>query len=150
MGGVRVKPFVENAVGSMALTRLFHLTGQEVYQRRSMGLLGYLCTVFKPYKYQAAPFALAVERILQPPHHVTIVGKRGDPRWAELLVAAHRLKTPWKVVLPLDSGQDLERLKSLGYPPSDEPLAYLCVGKTCLPPLSRPEELAQAVLHLID
>jgi uncharacterized protein YyaL (SSP411 family) len=62
----------------------------------------------------------------------------------ELLSAAHRLKALWKVVLPLDSNQDMERLKALGYPPSDKPLAYLCMGKTCLPPVSRPEDIAPA------
>ncbi|MGH7273105.1 MAG: thioredoxin domain-containing protein, partial [Nitrospiria bacterium] len=139
---VRVKPFVENAVASMALTRLFHLTGQETYRRSSQALLGYLSTVFKAYKHQAAPYAVAVERFLQPPHHVTIVGKREDPRWAEMLRASHLIKTPWKVVVPLDAKQDLDRVKSLGYPSSDEPLAYVCVGKNCLPPVSRPEDFA--------
>ena len=143
---VRVKPFVENAVASMALTRLFHLTGQEAYRRSSQALLGYLSTVFKAYKHQAAPYAVAVERFLQPPHHVTVVGKREDPRWAEMLRASHLIKTPWKVVLPLDAKQDLDRIKSLGYPSTDEPLAYVCVGKTCLPPVSRPEDLAHVAI----
>jgi len=141
---VRVKLFVENAVGSMALTRLFHLTGQEAYRRGSQALLGYLSTVFRAYKHQAAPFAVALERFLQPPHHVTVVGKREDPRWAEMLRASHLIKPPWKVVLPLDTKQDFDRIKSLGYPLSDEPLAYVCVGKNCLPPVSRPEDLAHA------
>lgn len=143
---VRIKPFVENAVAAMALTRLFHVTGEEIYWRRSEALLGYLATVFKSYKHQAAPFAVAVERFLQPPHQITLVGKRGDTRWVDLLRSAHLLKSPWKVVLPLDLEQDLDRIRSLGYSPSNEPLAYLCVGKTCLPPVSRPEDLDHAAI----
>ena len=142
---VRIKPFTENAVGAMALTRLYHLTGREIYQRYAEAVLGYLATVFMAYKHHAAPFAVAVERFLEPPHHVTVVGKRGEARWTELLEAAHRLKSLWKAVLPLDAEEDGERLRSLGYPPSHETLAYLCVGKTCLPPLSRPEDLARAI-----
>ncbi len=143
---IRIKPFVENAVAAMALTRLYHLTGQASYQRHAEGVLLHLIMVFTAYKHHAAPFALAVERFLHPPHHMTIVGKRSDARWMELLFAAHRLKSLWKVVLPLDADQDLERLRELGYSPSDEPLAYLCVGKTCLPPISRPEQLVQLAM----
>jgi len=144
---IRIKPFVENAVAAMALTRLYHLTGQEVYQHRTEATLRYLSTVFTAYKHQAAPFAVALERFLKPPHHITVVGKRQDARWGELLLAAHQRKSLWKMVLPLDVELDLERIKALGYSPSisgrDEPMAYLCVGKTCLPPVSRPEELIQ-------
>jgi uncharacterized protein YyaL (SSP411 family) len=138
---VRVKPFVENAVASMAFTRLFHLTGQQVYEKRSASTLSYLSTVYRPYKYHAAPFALAVEQFLHPPHHVTVIGCPEDPRWGELLKKAHQLRTPWKVILPLDAEKDQERIKSLGYSPSDKPMAYLCVGKTCFPPVSRAEDL---------
>jgi uncharacterized protein YyaL (SSP411 family) len=138
---VRIKPFTDNAVTSMALTRLFHLTGRQVYKDRSKAVLTYLSTDFLPYKHHAAPFALAMERFLQPPHQVTLVGCRQDSKWGELLKAAHQLRTPWKVVLPLDPERDLDRIKSLGYSVSHEPLVYLCVGKTCFPPISRPEDL---------
>lgn len=138
---IRIKPFVENAVAAMTLTRLFHLTGQEIYRKRAEAVLSYLSTVYKPYRHHAAPFALALERFLFPPHHVVIVGQRGEPRWAELIRAAHRIKSPWKVVLPLNTEEDQAQLKSLGYLPSVEPLAYVCVGTTCLSPVSRPEDL---------
>ncbi len=66
---IRIKPFVENAVAAMALTRLFHLTGREDYRKRSEAVLIHLSMVYKPYKHHAAPFALALERFLFPPHH---------------------------------------------------------------------------------
>jgi uncharacterized protein YyaL (SSP411 family) len=137
----RMKPFTENSVASITLTRLFHLTGREVYRNCSQAVLGYLSTVFAPYKHHAAPFALALERFCSLPHRVAVVGHPADARWGELLRAAHLLKSPWKVVLPLDAKRDLERLTLLGYPSSDEPLAYPCVGQTCFPPVSRPEDL---------
>ena len=140
---IRIKPFAENAVAVIVLTRLYHLTGQEGHYKRAEAVLQHLSTVFTAYNHHAAPFAVAVERFLQSPHHVTIVGKRGDRRWTELIQAAHQIKSLWKVVLPLDMEQDRDRLKSLGYTVSDQPLAYLCIGKTCLPPISRPEEFAR-------
>ncbi len=138
---VRIKPFAENAVASMALTRLFHLTGHEIYLKKSESALNYLSMVYGPYKHHAAPFALAMERFLQPPLHVTLVGNREFAQWSELLRAAHLLKSPWKVVLLLDEAKDRERLQSLGYSPSEKPLAYLCIGKLCYPPVSRSEDL---------
>jgi uncharacterized protein YyaL (SSP411 family) len=142
---IRIKPFVENAIAAMALTRLFHLTGRENFHNRAEATLEHLSIVFGVYKHHAPPFAVALERFLQPPLHITIVGKRGETRWRELLQTAHQLKSLWKVVLPLDAEQDQQRLKLLGYPPSDKPLAYLCVGETCLPPVSRPEDLARII-----
>jgi uncharacterized protein YyaL (SSP411 family) len=144
----RMKPLTENSVASITLTRLFHLTGREVYRNRSQAVLGYLSTVFGPYKHHAAPFALALERFCSLPHYVAVVGHPADARWGELLRAAHLLKSPWKVVLPLDAKRDLERLTLLGYPSSDEPLAYPCVGQTCFPPVSRPEDLTRAASQL--
>ncbi len=138
---VRIKPFAENAVASIALTRLFHLTGHEIYLKKSKSVLNYLSMVYGPYKHHAAPFALAMERFLQPPLHVTLVGNREFAQWSELLRAAHLLKSPWKVVLLLDEAKDRERLQSLGYSPSEKPLAYLCIGKLCYPPVSRLEDL---------
>lgn len=142
---IRIKPFAENAVAAMALTRLFYLCGQEFYRTRAGSVLSYLSTVYKPYQQHAAPFALGLERFLSPPHHVTIVGQKGEARWNDLVRAAHRLKAPWKIVLPLDREEDQARLKSLGYPPSAEPMAYLCVGTTCKAPVSRPEDLVDSL-----
>jgi uncharacterized protein YyaL (SSP411 family) len=61
---VRIKPFSENAVAAMALTRLYRLTGVEDYQKRAEAVLLYLSTVYAAYKHYAAPFAVAVEQFL--------------------------------------------------------------------------------------
>ncbi|MBI3812818.1 MAG: thioredoxin domain-containing protein [Nitrospirae bacterium] len=138
---IRIKPFADNAVAAMTLTRLFHLTGQDCYRTRAGSVLSHLSTVYKPYQQHAAPFALALERFLFPPHYTVIVGKKGEARWNDLIRAAHRLKSPWKVVLPLDTEEDTARVKSLGYTTSAEPLAYVCIGTKCFKPVSRPEDL---------
>jgi len=138
---IRIKPFVENSVAAMALTRLFHLTGLDDYRKRAESVLAYLATIYKPYKHHAAPFALALEQHLHPPHQVVIVGQRRDARWEGLIRAAHRVKSPWRVVLPLDQEEDGKRVRSLGYPASGDPMAYVCVGTKCLEPTSRPEDL---------
>ena len=41
----------------------------------------------------------------------------------------------------LDPSADGDRLSALGYPASEEPRAYVCVGDRCLAPVAAPEEL---------
>lgn len=139
---IRLKPLLENALASISLIRLFYLSGLEVYREHSENILRFLSTIFIPYKHFAAPLAVAVARYLYPPHHLAVVGSRTDPRWDELLRAAHRLKSHWKIILPLDLENDSQALTSLGYPLTHEPRVYPCIGKTCFPPVEKPEELS--------
>ena len=140
---VSIKPFAENALAAVQLNRLYHLTGLSAYREQCGAALKYLATVYLPYKHHAAPFGVALCRFLESPHHLVVVGKRGTAPWQALVQAAHRLKAPWKVVLPLDIAQDRERIESLGYPVSESPRLYPCIGTTCLSPISQPEDLPQ-------
>jgi len=146
---VRIKPFVENAAAAIALTRLFHLNGQEANRKRAEAVLKYLSTVYRPYKHHAAPFGLALERFLYPPHHITVVGRRTDPEWNAMISSAHRINAPWKVVLPLDSEESKARIALLGYPTASQPAAYICIGTTCLPPVFRHKDLEDVVTERI-
>jgi hypothetical protein len=146
---IEIKPFAENTLAAMALTRLFHLTGADGYRQRAEEVLSYLSTDFGFYKHHAAPFGLALDRFLTPPLRVVIVGRRGEPGWMALLNEVHRLKPLWKVVIPLDNGEDRDRLVRLGYSPSEQALAYLCVGTTCLPPVSDPEAMGRGGLPMV-
>ena len=144
-----MKPLAENSMAAMALTRLFFLTGEETFFKRAERTLGFLSSVFKPYKHHAAVFALALERFLNPPDSIVIIGDREDEKWRHLILAAHRmdpLKTPYgKVVIPLDSKDDSGRIEKMGYRPLDRSAAYLCRGRTCLPPVYDPKELEALV-----
>jgi len=140
---IRIKPFAENSIAAMALIRLFHLTRDKKYLQRAETTLSYLSTEFEHYKHHAAPFALALCYFLHPPYHVTIIGDKEDPKWKELVSSAHQIKSPWKVILPLDSKTDSKIIEQFGYKPNPTPQAYTCVGEKCLPPISNPEDLIQ-------
>lgn len=137
---VRIKPLTENAGAAMSLIRLFHLTENRDYHRRSQAVLDYLANTYRSYKHHAAPFGLALERFLNPPHQIVVIGRRADPQWRKLISAARRIKAPWKIVLPLDTEESRDRIGSLGYPIPSQAAAYVCIGKTCLPPAYRPED----------
>jgi uncharacterized protein YyaL (SSP411 family) len=138
---IRIKPLLDNAVAAIGLVRLFHLTGNGEYHRRAGAVLDFLSTVYRPYKHHAASFGLALERFLNPPHHITVVGCRTDPQWNAMISSAHRIKSPWKVILPLDSEENKDCIAALGYTIAPRPAAYVCIGTKCLPPITRPEDL---------
>jgi uncharacterized protein len=142
---VRMKPLNENAAAAIGLIRLFHLTGNRDYHRRSQAVLDYLANIYRSYKHHAAPFGLALEQFLNPPHQIVVIGRRADPQWPALISAAHRFKAPWKIVVPLDTEESRDRIGSLGYPIPSHPAAYVCIGTTCLPPTYRPEDLTRSL-----
>jgi uncharacterized protein YyaL (SSP411 family) len=146
---VRIKPFVENAAAAIAMTRLSHLSGLEAYRKRAEAVLQHLTTIFRPYKHHAAPFGLALERFLSTPHHITVIGRRTDPEWNAMIESAHRISAPWKVILPLDLEESKDRITSLGYPITSQPAAYVCIGTTCLPPVSRQEDLENIIIERV-
>lgn len=145
---ITLRPFAENALAAVQLLRLGHLTGRADYRRSAEAVLRHLASVYPLYKHHAAPFGLALCRYLDAPHHLTVVGRREDPRWQALLREAHRVRSPWKVILPLDAERNRARIGSLGYAPEGPPRLYPCVGTTCHPPVSSPEEVSEAVLSL--
>jgi uncharacterized protein len=140
---LRMKPLNENAAGAIGLNRLFQLTGEMDHYRRSQSILEFLSTVYRPYKHHAAPFALAVERSINPPLSVAIVGRTSHPEWKTWVTTAHRIKVPWKVILPLDAEKSKDRIRALGFPISTVPTAYVCIGSKCLPPILTPEALIE-------
>lgn len=144
----RDTPLKDNAEAAQLLIRLSWLTGKKVYQERARTILRAFSETYHRYKVQAAPYAIAVDMLLRPPLFVTIVGPQNDPRTRALREAALRLKEPWKAVLTLDPERDQERLAERRYPTADRPVAYLCVDTACLPPVTRPEEMAGAAERL--
>ncbi len=145
---IRMKSFVENAISAIALIRLFHFTGEESYRRQSQETLSYLATVYLNFKHHAAPFAVALERWLFPPDRLVVVGRRGEAAWMELVEAGHRLRSVWRVIIPLDADEDRDRIRALGFHPSERAAGYFCVGSSCLAPVSSREELERVAADL--
>jgi len=76
---------------------------------------------------------------------VNIVGEPRAEATRALQAAALAVDVPARVVQVLDPKRDGERLEALALPPEPAPAAYVCAGMMCSAPLSKPEELLQAV-----
>ncbi len=141
----REKPFNENVSAAEANLRLFRLTGREEYRQSARQTLEALVPYRAGMGFEAARFALAVDRFLRRPLLVTVVGENEDPARAELLRAGQRAYAPNKTVQAVDPVWEPSRLARLGYPAEPAPVAYVCLGNLCARPTADPEEvLAQA------
>jgi hypothetical protein len=137
-----VWPLGENAALAGALASLSALGGGERWRERAAGILATLAGEAERHGLMGAGWALAVLRVRGEPVQVHLVGPAGDERLRALWRAAWSRYLPGRVTEILDPARDGDRLAALGYPPSEEPRAYVCVGDRCLAPVEAPEELA--------
>ena len=137
------KPLDENSLASMLLIKIYHSTGEEMYHQRAKSTLETLSGQYAKYRYMASTYALAVDLFLNEPTRIVIVGRLQESGTSQLLKASLRAYDPRKMIIPLDSEMDRKRLDSLGFTVEPQSRAYICVGKTCLPPLTEPEEILQ-------
>jgi uncharacterized protein YyaL (SSP411 family) len=141
----REKPFYDNALAAEILLRLARLTGREAFKNGAHQTLEALVAHYPDVGFEAARFALVVDRFLRRPLLVTVVGENEDVARAELLRAARRAYAPNKTVQAVDPVWEPARLTRLGYPPDPAPAAYVCLGTLCARPTADPNEvLAQA------
>ena len=145
----REKPFCENVLAAEANLRLYRLTGHQNARQAAQQTLEALVPYYADLGFEAARFALAVDRFLRRPLLITVVGENEDPARAKLLRAARRAYAANKTVQAVDPIWEPARLARLGYPAEPAPAAYICLGRLCSRPTDNPEEIlaqAQAML----
>jgi uncharacterized protein YyaL (SSP411 family) len=126
----------ENALMADILSRLARLTGEDQYRHSAEEALAFFSADYARFSFMAADYARSVNHFLTEPVSVHIVGRVDDARTMGLEAAALKTYAPDKVVQVLDPMRDGTRLHQLGYPHEGSPLAYVCVGTLCLPPVS--------------
>lgn len=137
----RAKPFRENVLAAEACLRLHRLTGREEYRHSAQQTLEALLPFVPELGFEAARFALVVDRHLRKPLLITVVGENEDPVRAELLRAGRRAYASNKTVQAVDPVWEPGRLARLGYPVVPAPAAYVCLGTLCARPTADPDEL---------
>ena len=145
----REKPFCENVVAAEVNLRLHRLTGRQELRDAAHQTLEALIPAYADLGFEAARFALTVDRFLRRPLLVTVVGENEDPARARLLRAARRAYASNKTVQAVDPTWEPTRLAKLGYPAEPAPAAYVCLGTLCARPTDNPDEIlaqAQAML----
>jgi len=144
----RDKPLDENSTMAMALLRLAWISGRDQYEKLAEQTLRLFPKEIERYGLMAASYGLGLELLLQGPVGITVIGSEstGFEKFKE---QARKLYPFRRYILQLDPQRDAERIKLLGYDSSASPVAYVCVGKTCGPPLKEPSAIEPTITSLL-
>ena len=130
--------------------RLHHLTGKNRWREEAektlsscAGNYGWMGGVS-----ETAAYALAVAAHYRNPLTVIVTG-RGGRDYQAFLDAAARIAHWPAVVVPLDTKRDAKLIERMGYPTGEKPLAFVCSGEACVPPVYDPKDLSAAVQDLL-
>jgi uncharacterized protein YyaL (SSP411 family) len=145
----RDKPMDENSSMATATLRMSWITGNERYEKLAEKTLRLFASDYERYGIMAAPYALALESLLSGPVGITILGSKSKET-EKFKLQARKLYPVRRYLLQLDPARDSERIKQLGYNPAATPVAYVCVGKVCGPPLKEPSLIEPTVSSLLN
>jgi uncharacterized protein YyaL (SSP411 family) len=143
-----VKPLDQNSVASRALVKLYYLTGNENYHKMARETLNRFVEIFPQFGLMAADYALAVDAFLNEPTIIRIIGSLEKEQTLGLLTEANRIYEPRKVIQVYDPNRDATHIAELGYPSSDQPMAYVCWGRLCKPPITDPRNIVTELAKL--
>ncbi len=93
------------------------------------------------YGWAMAAYGRSVELLVQPPLHILVVGRDGDPRTGALLRAASSSYLPSRVVQHLDPEADAAALERLELPVRERPVAFVHLEHDCAAEHDEPETL---------
>jgi uncharacterized protein len=144
------KPIDENSAISTALLRLSWLTQQDSYSTAASKALFRFNQDYERYGLVAGIYALAVDLSINGPVGVTIVAPRKTAKFATFKSKALNVYSLRRYIHYLDPDRDAEKIAVQGYDAkSAKPMAYVCVGKTCGPPLLDPDEIDTSISSLL-
>ena len=143
-----VKPLDENSVASRALVKLYFLTGKENYHKMADETLKRFVEIFPQFGLMAANYALAVDAFLNEPTLIRIIGSLEKEQTLGFLTEANRIYEPRKAIQVYDPDRDAKYIAELGYPSSDQPIAFVCWGRTCRAPITDPQNIATELAKL--
>ena len=157
------KPFQDsatpsgNAVAVLVLDRLASLAARADFRAKAEEALALFASRAVDYSLFAAAYGLALLNHLGPTVEVVVVGAAEDGRTAELLAAAYQTPRAGKRVLAFSPGV----IKNSELPPglaatlpnlplAGAPLALVCTGSSCQPPVHTAEELKTALTEKLE
>jgi uncharacterized protein len=128
---VREKPLPENVAAVQGLLKLHQATGEGSYREAARRTLSAFVEANRMYGEFASGYAVAVDQYLHKPVEITI---EGDPHSADTRALVHAaVNAPYPHLIIKPAGGD------------GPARAHICVETVCLPPVSDPAELSDAV-----
>jgi uncharacterized protein YyaL (SSP411 family) len=134
------------------LLRLEALSGREDYRKIAEGTLANFAGIVEHFGLYAGSYGLAAERFLLDPTQIVIVGSGAEADRLEATAVAGfavnktviRIEPPKLVAGELPEAL-AETVLQVPAPAGATAFALVCRGRVCLPPVTNPEELLNAI-----
>lgn len=134
---------------ALALLRLFALDGAPALEARARSTLAPIAQAALENPLGFAQHVIALDRLVRGSTDVVVVGRRDDTRTEALLEAVRRAYVPHRTLAFVDPDDEssLAACPALaaGKEPREHPVAYVCRGRTCSPPVGDAAALARAL-----
>ena len=133
------------------LSRLFSIVGDDVYRSRAESILSTFAEEI-PGHYLVMATLINNSELLENIFHVSIIGPDNNRQRSSLIHAARQTAPPNLMVIP--ATPEISEQLSNAHPAhaktmvNGECSAYICVGNTCFPPVSDPDELSDRIKEL--
>jgi hypothetical protein len=141
-----------NPTAASALLRLEALSGRKEYRQIAEDTLASFAGIVEHFGLYAGSYGLAAERLLLDPVQVVVIGSGPEAENLEVLAAARFAvnKTVMRIaperLVPGGLPPALaETLLQIPQPAVAQAWALVCKGRTCLPPITGPETLIEAL-----
>jgi uncharacterized protein YyaL (SSP411 family) len=130
-GGLRRRnlSILENAVAAEALLRLSHFTAESHYAEAACATLDAFRGEYKRYAHFVAGYARALDLLLHPPVHVTVVGRLGADDTRALQAAALAPYVASRIVQVIDPAEQPRLVERFGLPTPDDGAARAFVHR---------------------
>jgi len=135
------KHILDNSLISILLNKLHILTADQDYQKDAAQALRLFLHHYKSWGHLAAGYALAVECLLSNHVSIRVIGQTDSSLTREFINIALHHYHPNKTVQFLRRNPAQTQQGSAEAAGKTQPAAYVCIGQTCLPPITDPENL---------
>ena len=146
---MRDKPMDENSVMANGLLRLSWLLERTDYATIAGKTLGLFNTDHERYGVTGASYALALDSYINGPIGITIIASPKSKESGSFRAGALKLYPGRRYVRYLDPAKDLDQIGHLGFDAKKAPVAYVCAGKTCGPPINNPSSIEPTLSSLL-
>jgi len=141
-----------NPTAASALLRLEALSGRKEFREIAEDALGSFAGIVEHFGLYVGSYALALDRLLLDPVQVVVVGRVAEASRLEALATARFAvnKTVIRLNARLLTAETLpealaETLTQVPQPEGANAWVLVCRGRTCLPPISNPDRLLEAL-----
>src|SRR5712692_4081677 len=146
---MRDKPIDENSVMANGLLRLSWLLERTEYATIAGKALGLFNADYERYGVTGASYALALDSYINGPIGITIITSDKSKQTRSFREGALKLYPGRRYVRYLDPAKDSEQIQHLGFDAEKAPVAYVCAGKTCGPPINDPSIIEPTLASLL-